>query len=130
MKSLWGQGNRYLRVRRKRVDVNPTVVRTVFIAAGAIIVAVFVFGDVGLWNLWRAQKEMTRLEREITDLETRNAVLMQEIDLLGSDPFSIEKIAREKYGYLRPGDRVYRIITLPADGETDRLGISPLDRDN
>ncbi|MBN1884521.1 MAG: septum formation initiator family protein [Candidatus Krumholzibacteriota bacterium] len=129
MKSLWGQGSRYLRINRGRVDVNPNVARAILLAAAAIIVAVFVAGDVGLWNLWRAQQKMQRLEREIGELETTNATLMQEIELIGTDPFAIEKIAREKYGYLRPGDRVYRIITLPADGEITDIDASSLDRD-
>jgi cell division protein FtsB len=33
-----------------------------------------------------------------------------EIKVLKSDPYEIEKIAREKLNLIKPGDQVYRII--------------------
>jgi cell division protein FtsB len=37
-------------------------------------------------------------------------VLETEIARLDSDPFFIEKTGREKYGYIKPGEKVYRIV--------------------
>ncbi len=112
MKSLWGQGPQYLRVRRS-VDITPRFARALLIAVGVLITLIFVAGDVGLWKLWTAQKQMKTLQGKIVGLEQENAFLSAEIELLKDDSFTIEKIAREKYGYLRPGDRVYRILPPP-----------------
>jgi cell division protein FtsB len=114
MKSLWGQGTRYLRVRRA-VDMSPGLARGLLVALLVLIGLVFLVGDVGLVRLWSTQRQMKSLRAKIEELEHRNALLAVEIEQLRSDTFTIEKVAREKYGYLRPGDKVYRIITVPED---------------
>jgi len=129
MKSLWGQGTRYLRVRRT-VDVSPGLARALLIAVLVLIGLVFIAGDVGLLKLWGAQREMKSLSAKITELESRNALLSAEIERLRSDPFTIEKVAREKYGYLRPGDKVYRIVTLPEKPEKGRIAPGAIDRES
>jgi cell division protein FtsB len=37
--------------------------------------------------------------------------LEQEIVHLENDPLYVEKVAREQYGFARPGERIYWIIT-------------------
>jgi cell division protein FtsB len=128
MKSLWGQGTRYLRVKRT-VDISPGVARALLIAVLVLIGLVFIAGDVGLWKLWVAQRQMKTLDAKITELERRNALLSAEIARLKSDPFTIEKVAREKYGYLRPGDKVYRIVTLPEKPEKGAIAPGAIDRE-
>ncbi|MCK4236888.1 MAG: septum formation initiator family protein [Candidatus Krumholzibacteria bacterium] len=130
MKSLWGQGTKYLRVKRRSIDISPKAARLLLAIILVLIVVVFIAGDVGLWNLWTAQKRLKDLEGEITELEMENSLLKAEIEQLKINPFAIEKVAREKYGYLRPGDKIYRIITLPTDKESGRIVPSSLDRDH
>jgi cell division protein FtsB len=127
MKSLWGHGSRYLRVRRS-VEVSPRLARAILIAVLTLVALIFVAGDVGLWRLWRAQAELSRLKERIADLEARNSVLSAEIERLRTDPFSIEKVAREKYGYIRPGDHVYRIVVPTEDLERASKTPTALDR--
>jgi cell division protein FtsB len=128
MKSLWGQGTTYLRVRRN-VDVSPGIARALLIIVLVLIALVFIAGDVGLVKLWGAQREMKDLSAKITELEGRNALLSAEIDRLRTDPFTIEKVAREKYGYLRPGDKVYRIVTYPEKTEKGTIAPGAIDRE-
>jgi cell division protein FtsB len=127
MKSLWGQGSKYLRVKRKNLDISPRVARILLIVILVLIGVIFLAGDVGLWNLWTAQKRMKSLELKINELERENLLLKAEIDMLRSDNFAVEKIAREKYGYIKPGEKVYRIITLPQDEKSDNVAPSYLD---
>ncbi len=128
MKSLWGQGSRYLRVRRT-VDVSPRMARALLAALITLAALIFIAGDVGLWRLWTAERDIQRLKKRIAELETRNELLRAEIGRLEkSDPFAIEKVAREKYGYLREGDHVYRIVVPDADREIPAVPRSALDR--
>lgn len=128
MKCLWGPGNRYLRVARKRVDISPKLARIILAGLFVIISTVFILSDVGLLNLWRAQKRIDSLHDRIGKIERKNIAMQREIELLEADPFTIEKVARERYGYVRPGDRVYRIITFPVDGNGETVIPSSLDR--
>lgn len=116
MKSLWGQGTRYLRVTRRSIDVSPKVAKLLLVLVIVLISFIFISGNVGLWNLWRAQKEIKDLSDRIELLEKRNALLSVEIERLKSDPYTVEKILREKYGYVRDGDKVYRLTPFSDDG--------------
>ena len=116
MKSLWGQGTRYLRVTRRSIDVSPKVAKLLLVLVIVLISIIFISGNVGLWNLWRAQKEIKDLSNRIEMLEKRNALLSVEIERLKSDPYTVEKILREKYGYVRDGDKVYRLTPFSDDG--------------
>lgn len=113
MKSLWGQGEKYLRIHRSSIDVSPGIARALVIGLIVLVAAIFIAGDVGLWNLWNAQKALDTVEGDISGLQNEISYLKTNIGDLETDPFAVEKVAREKYGYMKPGERVYRIITLP-----------------
>ncbi len=128
MKSLWGQKNRYLRIKQRKLDISPRLARALFATILVMVSVIFIAGDVGLWNLWNAQKRLEKLNMEIKRVERENQKLKKGITELTENPFTIEKIARERYGYLRPGDRVYRIITLPLNEKSTEKDSYPLDR--
>ncbi len=123
MKSLWGQGDKYLRISRRSIDVSPKLARLLLILIFILIGIFFVTGNVGLWNLWRAQKEIKGLQARIDLLEKRNTYLSVEIEQLKTDPYAVEKILREKFMYIRPGDKVYRFKPSQED-EFDNDGES------
>ncbi|HMD76036.1 MAG TPA: septum formation initiator family protein [Terracidiphilus sp.] len=62
-----------------------------------------------VWQQKRAEDR--QLQREIKDLEQENARLRERIERLKSDPDAIEREAREKLHYAKPGEVIY---TLPA----------------
>ena len=54
------------------------------------------------------------LQRDLADLEERNRALreknqslIEEIELLRSDPRAVERAAREELGFVRPGEVVF-----------------------
>ena len=56
------------------------------------------------------------LQRELQDLEVRNQglreknqALIEEIELLRSDPRAVERAAREELGFVRPGELVFTV---------------------
>ena len=127
MKSLWGQGEKYLRIHRASIDVSPGVARMLVIGLIVLVAAIFIAGDVGFWNIWNAQKTLNDIDNDNKLLEGDISYLKTNIADLENDPFAIEKVAREKFGYMRPGERVYRIITLPPANKNGRRTPTVLD---
>ena len=70
-----------------------------------------VFGANGLMVYQQKRRESQDLERQIKVLQQQNGSMEQEIKALKNDPQTIEKEARERLRYARPGEFVY---TLPA----------------
>ena len=70
-------------------------------------------GDAGLLELAHRRQELRRLEEQVASLEARNDSLRQVLWLLENDLDYVEKVAREEYGMIRPGEQLYRIRTQP-----------------
>ena len=70
-----------------------------------------VFHENGILNAYRFEQEQVKMKKENQVLERQNILLRKNIRALKSDPYAIEKIAREKLNLAKPGDQVYRIIT-------------------
>jgi cell division protein FtsB len=54
--------------------------------------------------------EKRELEREIEQIQIENSKLRSQINMLETDLKYIEKIAREKYGMVKDGEVIYKII--------------------
>jgi len=81
----------------------------------AIVLALLVTGHVVYGNhglsIWQQKRAEDRaLQQEIKDLQRENAQMRQRIDHLNSDPEAIEREAREKLHYAKPGEV---IVNLP-----------------
>jgi len=68
-------------------------------------------GKNGLQAWQQKRAEDHQLQREIKDLEQQNAQLRERIEELKSNPDAIEREAREKLHYAKPGEVIY---ALPA----------------
>ena len=78
----------------------------------AIIIGCFsllLFSDRGLINLWSLKKEKLEIQNEINNLRNQIALLEKEEEKLKFDEKYIEKIAREKFKMVKPGERVFKI---------------------
>lgn len=76
-------------------------------------ISLLLFSDRGLINLWSLKKEKLEIQNEINDLRNQIAMLEKEEEKLKFDEKYIEKIAREKFKMVKPGERVFKIT----DGE-------------
>ncbi len=100
---------------RHQVVVSAPVQRFFLFLMLAGVIYAFVLGDGGAIRIVMLRHERASLDRNIAEL-TRNASLLEnEIALLDSDPFFIEKTGRERYGYIRPGEKVYKIVPTETD---------------
>ena len=90
-----------------------TNILMVAIAVGCI--SLLLFSDRGLINLWSLKKEKLEIQNEINDLRNQIAMLEKEEEKLKFDEKYIEKIAREKFKMVKPGERVFKVT----DGESN-----------
>ena len=72
-------------------------------------VSLLLFSDRGLINLWSLKKEKLEIQNEINSLRNQIALLEKEEEKLKFDEKYIEKIAREKFKMVKPGERVFKI---------------------
>jgi cell division protein FtsB len=75
--------------------------------AGTVYFALF-GGEYSLWDVRRLEKqrrdEVRQLEKARSDVKRLRA----RADSLERNPATLERVAREKYGMIRPGERLYR----------------------
>lgn len=59
-----------------------------------------------------SNREVSSAEAQLSTLQGENAELMADIEALETDA-EIEKLAREKLGYVRPGETAYVVLDPP-----------------
>jgi cell division protein FtsB len=80
-------------------------------AGAAVLLTVGVLGVGGqsLARVWQMTRDVDRLERELVTLRTETEQLSQAVSRLQSDPATIEQMAREALGFVKPGERVLKL---------------------
>ena len=74
-----------------------------------------VYGPHGI-SVWQKERAQDRaLRAEIEKLRTENAELARHNEQLNSDPDAIEREAREKLHYAKPGEVIYTLPVTPSD---------------
>ena len=68
------------------------------------------FNEFGLLKYLKLKKEVSTITNEINKVKEKNQALKNEVDSLERKvPAKIEKVAREKYGMIRPGEKTIEI---------------------
>jgi cell division protein FtsB len=66
-------------------------------------------------SVWEHERVQDRaLQKEIDRLQQENAQMQRQIERLQSDPDAIEREAREKLHYAKPGEVIYTLPDAPA----------------
>ena len=104
--------------RKKRTASIKKYVGLVLLAGVVLVlVYVFLFGDYGVYRIWKQRQEIAQLERRIEELRLQKEELDRQIHFLKSDPQYIEKIAREEYGLVKEGEILYKMVPSPDKDE-------------
>jgi len=96
------------------------------IATAAVVVVMVVLGYHAIFGangllMYHKKRQMSReLATQNQSLNEENAVLEQQIKGLKSDPKMIEKEARERLRYARPGEVIYTIPAPPSQTPSPR----------
>ena len=77
------------------------------LAMGCILL--LLFSDRGFIALWNLKKEKIELQQEINSLRHQIAAFEKEAEKLEFDEKYIEKIAREKFRMVKPGEKVFKV---------------------
>lgn len=97
--------------REFNLDSLYTIFKKLFLIliAGAVIAA-FLFNERGLISWYKYSMERERIESELDSLHAVEDALRTEIENLKFAPEYLEKLAREKYGMAKKGEKVYKVI--------------------
>ncbi len=79
------------------------------IALGLLLVSVRQFMK-GYDDWQKAQFAEQAYRAEIRELETERDRLKQRVEMLKTDELTKERLARKRLGYIRPGERKFRVV--------------------
>jgi cell division protein FtsB len=78
----------------------------------ALLVALFLvvlFSENGILDHIKLKRQMDMMDMATMRLQSENVALKSEIDRLQKDDRYLEDVARKKFGFIKQGEKVYRI---------------------
>ena len=81
----------------------------VFLICMSLII-VFIFGDHGLIKLYKIKSQRKKIQNHITQLREEREKRKEEKNKIENDLEYIEKIAREKYKMVKPGEKIFKVV--------------------
>ena len=87
----------------------------------ALYYAVF-GGEYSVFEVRRAHSERTESAAQLAELTAEVEALRARADSLESDPAVLERIAREKFGMIRDGELLYRVVPAQDPDVPDEAG--------
>jgi cell division protein FtsB len=68
-----------------------------------------VFSEGGIFGYIKIKREIASINVSMAAVEKENRLLSEEIRRLQTDDKHLEDVVRQKYGFLREGEKLYRI---------------------
>ncbi|MCX5798285.1 MAG: septum formation initiator family protein [Proteobacteria bacterium] len=68
-----------------------------------------VFSEGGVFGYIKMKREIKTINATVKKIEQDNILLMKEIDKLQQDDQYLEEVVRKKFGFVREGEKLYRI---------------------
>lgn len=102
-------------LRRKRVQLIPAstsprrrrMLNIVLGFAAAVLLIDSFVGEKGLIEGLRAKRTYDQAEAQLNSLRAQNASMRNEVRRLREDPAAIEALARQEFGFIRPGELLF-----------------------
>tara|TARA_Y100000741_G_C18142577_1_gene513745 strand:+ start:415 stop:744 length:330 start_codon:yes stop_codon:yes gene_type:complete len=104
----------YSKRRKLNSDSMPTTQKQfiqglVFLICISLII-IFIFGDHGLIKLYKIKTQRKKIQNHITQLRVEREKRKEEKNKIENDLQYIEKIAREKYKMVKPGEKIFKVV--------------------
>ena len=109
--------NQYVGNISKRTKGKRWMLLVILSVANIALVVHLFLGEIGVLRWWKTQAAADLMRAEIALLNAENDHLRDEIASLRNDPFYIERLARERLGMVREGERVYEFYPRQAAEE-------------
>ena len=106
---------RTLRYRQKTAAEKKRILRGVVLLVSVILVIIFFFGDHGIYQLIKINAERKRTQDLIVELRLELEKLENEKQNLKYNDEHLMRLAREKYGMVMPGEKMFRVIEEETD---------------
>ena len=87
----------------------PSLTNFLFFSLSVGCVLLLLFSDRGFIALWNLKKEKVEIQQEINSLRQQIVSLEKEAEKLKFDEKYVEKIAREKFRMVKPGEKVFKV---------------------
>ena len=107
-------------MRERFAETQKKFIRGVLFLIAITLLVVFVFGDHGIFQLYKLKKERAEIQKHISQLRENREVLMSEKNRLENDLEYIEKLAREKYRMAKPGEKVFKVIPKESNKNSNK----------
>ena len=88
---------------------SPSLTNFLFVLLSSGCILLLFFSDRGFITLWNLKKEKIEIQQDINSLRQQLAALEKEAEKLEFDEKYIEKIAREKFKMVKPGEKVFKV---------------------
>ena len=87
------------------------IIQGVLFLIGFTLIFIFIFGNHGLFQLYKLEKEKKSVINYISNLRDEREKLKIEKNKLENDMKYLEKLARENYLMSKPGEKVFRVLS-------------------
>jgi cell division protein FtsB len=74
------------------------------------LIIVFIFGDHGLLKLYKIKNQRKKIQTHITQLRNEREQAKEKKNKIENDLNFIEKMAREKYKMVKPGEKIFKVV--------------------
>ena len=97
-------------ISERFAETQKKFIRGLLFLIAITLLIVFVFGDHGLFQLYKLKRERAEIQKHISELRKNREILIIEKNRLENDLEYIEKLAREKYRMAKPGEKVFKVV--------------------
>ena len=104
-------------IRRQSTDTQRQFIRGVLLLIGVTLLIIFIFGDHGIFQLYKLKRERAEVQAHITLLRKEREQLKSEKARLENDLDYIEKLARERFRMAKPGEKVFKVVPKNTDSD-------------
>ena len=103
------------RVQQQVAATQKQFIRGIIFLLCITLLIIFIFGDHGLLQLYKLKRDRAKVQAQIAQLRKERERVMVEKNQLENDIQYLEKLARERYRMVKPGEKVYKVIPEKKD---------------
>jgi cell division protein FtsB len=100
----------FSRVKKEATRKKGKLKTILFLVGLALLAYLYLAGDYGFIRIFSLWKEKKNLQMEIKKIEAKTIDLKVEKNKLTTDLHYIERIARERYGLAKKGEKIYKFV--------------------